>query len=97
MEGAIEGKVGRKSANRLCRKATKEVDGSVEDLSPIASKNDNLEEQGVYDVVSSANQTLSLAILGRSVGRTSGAKNHGRRRTTNRGCRTPNRCHTRQP
>lgn len=39
----------------------------MEALSPIASKNEGLDEQGAHDVVSSVNQTLNLAKLGRSV------------------------------
>ena len=45
------------------RKAVDKVGGSVEALSPEASRKGGLELKGVHDIVSGANHALSLAIL----------------------------------
>ena len=49
------------------RKAVEKVGGSVEALSPEASRKVGLELKGVHDIISGANHALSLAILSRGV------------------------------
>ena len=51
------------------RKAVEKVGGSVEALSPEASRKGGLELKGVHDIVSGANHALSLAIPSGGVGR----------------------------
>jgi len=45
------------------RKAVDKVGGSVEALSPEASRKEGLELKGVHDIVSGANHALNLAVL----------------------------------
>jgi hypothetical protein len=45
------------------RKAVEKVGGSVEALSPEASRKGGLELKGAHDIVSGANHALSLAVL----------------------------------
>ena len=61
--GTEEGVVGSESWRSSRRKAVEKVGGSVEALSPEASRKRGLEQKGAHDIVSGPNHALSLAVL----------------------------------
>ena len=64
---AKESKGRCRSAHRLGRKAIEQVGGGVQGLSPEASRDRGIKQQGAHDVVGGTNHALSLAILSRGV------------------------------
>jgi hypothetical protein len=65
--GTKEGVVWRGSGTCSGRKTVEEVGGSVQALSPEASRKRGLKEKGAHGVVGGANHPLSLAILRRGI------------------------------
>jgi hypothetical protein len=66
--GTEEGVVRSGNWRSSRRKAVEKVGGSVEALSPEASRKRGLEQKGAHDIVSGANHALSLAVLWGGVG-----------------------------